>query len=404
LGRGHAHAALGRPAEARREYALAVADSRAAGDWFMVEHGHWYELHLVALPYQADDLGARARLAADGARAWARATGTATTATHGAQSALPLALLEGRWEEAGALAVAGRASAVVPVFQGALVALGTLARHRGAPARAWELVRALHPAGPATAPGDGYFPHDLAGLALAADLALDAGDPALAGSWIAAHGRWLAWSGAILWRAEHEVLRARHARLAGDPARARSHGEAALTHAEEPRQPLALLAAHRLLGELATADRCDDDAARHLDAALALAGACAAPYERALTLLALAELHAATSDREAARSALDEVRAICEPLEARPALARAEALAARLAAPAAPPPAYPAGLTAREVEVLRLVAAGLPDAQVAARLFLSPYTVKAHLRAIYGKLGVDNRTAAARFAVEHGLA
>jgi DNA-binding NarL/FixJ family response regulator len=56
------------------------------------------------------------------------------------------------------------------------------------------------------------------------------------------------------------------------------------------------------------------------------------------------------------------------------------------------------------VEVLRLVAAGLPDAQVAARLLLSPYTVKAHLRAIYGKLGVPSRAAATRVAVEHGLA
>ena len=73
-------------------------------------------------------------------------------------------------------------------------------------------------------------------------------------------------------------------------------------------------------------------------------------------------------------------------------------------AAAAVAPAYPAGLTAREVEVLRLVAAGLTDAQVAERLFLSPYTVKAHLRSIYGKLGVPSRNAATRFALEHRLA
>ena len=67
------------------------------------------------------------------------------------------------------------------------------------------------------------------------------------------------------------------------------------------------------------------------------------------------------------------------------------------------PPAYPAGLTAREVEVLRLVALGLSDAQVAERLFVSRPTVKAHLRSIYAKLDVPSRTAAARVAAEHGL-
>ncbi|HEX6739191.1 MAG TPA: LuxR C-terminal-related transcriptional regulator, partial [Vicinamibacteria bacterium] len=69
----------------------------------------------------------------------------------------------------------------------------------------------------------------------------------------------------------------------------------------------------------------------------------------------------------------------------------------------APPPRYPTGLTAREVEVLRLVAEGLTNAQVAARLFLSPRTVDRHLGSIYGKLGVATRTAAATFAIEHGL-
>ena len=63
----------------------------------------------------------------------------------------------------------------------------------------------------------------------------------------------------------------------------------------------------------------------------------------------------------------------------------------------------PPRLTAREVEVLRLVARGLTDVEVAARLFLSPRTVSTHLRSIYGKLDVSSRTAAARFATEHGL-
>ncbi len=64
---------------------------------------------------------------------------------------------------------------------------------------------------------------------------------------------------------------------------------------------------------------------------------------------------------------------------------------------------YPAGLTAREVEVLALVAQGLTDAEVAEKLVLSPRTVNAHLTSIYNKLGVNTRAAATRFAVEQKL-
>jgi predicted ATPase/class 3 adenylate cyclase/DNA-binding CsgD family transcriptional regulator len=64
---------------------------------------------------------------------------------------------------------------------------------------------------------------------------------------------------------------------------------------------------------------------------------------------------------------------------------------------------HPAGLTAREMEVLCLVAKGLTDAQVADRLVISPRTVNTHLTSIYSKLGVDSRTAATRYAIEHQL-
>jgi DNA-binding CsgD family transcriptional regulator len=53
--------------------------------------------------------------------------------------------------------------------------------------------------------------------------------------------------------------------------------------------------------------------------------------------------------------------------------------------------------------VLRLVAAGLSDAEAARRLFVSVRTVKAHLRSIYRKVGVSSRAAAVRFAAENGL-
>jgi DNA-binding NarL/FixJ family response regulator len=60
-------------------------------------------------------------------------------------------------------------------------------------------------------------------------------------------------------------------------------------------------------------------------------------------------------------------------------------------------------LTAREREVLRLVAAGLTNAAIATQLAISPTTVNAHVRAIYDKLGVHSRSAATRFALDHSL-
>jgi DNA-binding CsgD family transcriptional regulator len=69
-----------------------------------------------------------------------------------------------------------------------------------------------------------------------------------------------------------------------------------------------------------------------------------------------------------------------------------------------PPSTYPAGLTVREVEVLRLLAGGLTDLQIAEKLVLSPRTVHTHISSIYNKLDVSSRSAATRYAIEHHLA
>ena len=61
------------------------------------------------------------------------------------------------------------------------------------------------------------------------------------------------------------------------------------------------------------------------------------------------------------------------------------------------------GLTTREVEILRLVTSGLTNRQLAERLGVSTRTVDAHLRSIYGKLGIKSRSAATRYAIENHL-
>jgi DNA-binding NarL/FixJ family response regulator len=80
------------------------------------------------------------------------------------------------------------------------------------------------------------------------------------------------------------------------------------------------------------------------------------------------------------------------------------ALLARETPPqAGPTPDYPANLSAREVEVLKLAARGMTNARIAEELYISPRTVNAHMGSVYNKIGSSTRAEAARFATEHGL-
>ena len=97
----------------------------------------------------------------------------------------------------------------------------------------------------------GYFAPLLALQRLAADARARRGRPRRRrAAWLEAHDRWLAWSGAVRGRPRGSSPGPAYHRAAGDPPRRASTPSAALAHATEPRQPLALLAAHRLLGEL----------------------------------------------------------------------------------------------------------------------------------------------------------
>jgi DNA-binding NarL/FixJ family response regulator len=238
-----------------------------------------------------------------------------------------------------------------------------------------------------------------------ASLVVDEGDLPAARTWLDAHDRWLAWSGSVLWQAEGKLTWSAYHRAAGELDLAYHLATEALARATEPRQPLALLAAHRLLGELDTSAGRYDAAAAHLDEALALSTSCAAPYERALTLLAQAEWHAASGNREDAQALLDEVRATCVPLGAARALAQADALTARwrVGSPPGSSRAYPAGLTEREVAVLRLIASGKSNREIGAELFVSPRTIERHITNAYRKIDARGKADATAYVLRHHL-
>ena len=77
--------------------------------------------------------------------------------------------------------------------------------------------------------------------------------------------------------------------------------------------------------------------------------------------------------------------------------------AASAVAPPAPQGELPDGLTTREVEVLKLIAAGLANREIAARLFVTEATVKSHINRLFAKTGVQHRAQAVQYAYRHGL-
>ena len=87
----------------------------------------------------------------------------------------------------------------------------------------------------------------------------------------------------------------------------------------------------------------------------------------------------------------------------RPLMERAVVLQERVRSQPAKAPTYPGGLTEREVEVLRLIAQGRSNQDIAAELFISPNTVAHHVTNILNKTNTTNRTEAATYAAQHGL-
>jgi DNA-binding CsgD family transcriptional regulator len=402
------HAMQGRPDQARRAYEASRAAYENLDQHRLLAFVLRDELTYAVLPYLSDQLAERERVATAAEQAVLRGNAAGAIdepAEYARYPRLPLMVLEGEWRGARRiipmLAEYGAHAILRHILSGFL---GPLAREQGEKDLAWQQVHKTWPGGPSTEPGDGDIYYTLPLQRLAVELSLDSGDLASAREWLEAHDRWLTWSGAVLGLSEAQALRARYELASGNSEGAHRRAEQALAQASGPRQPLALLAAHRLLGELNNATGRSEAAGEHLRAALELADACSAPYERALTLLALAELRLTEGNNADVSALLEEARGICFDLGATPALARADALAARLPSGRRAPSAYPAGLTRREAEVLGHLAAGRSNKEIAAELFLSERTVERHITTVYRKIGTRRRTEAMAFALRHGLA
>ncbi len=398
-GLAYAYAALGKPDAARSAFSQAREIFRADGHLTMVMTTLFEELVLVVFPYQTDQPEERQRLETELEESF-----TALDAVFDSRAARTTrvlsAMLEGSWDEVFAIAEQSGLR-MLRLLSNTIVA--PLARHQGDANRAWALIHEALPDGPDTALGDsaGYL---LPLRMLAVALSLDVRDLDAARRWLDDLERWLEWSGCVSGRAGAHLGWAAYYLVSGDVAAAKAQAEKALVAASTPRQPHALLVTQRVLGQLALVEKKPDDAEPSLIAALALADACGARHERAMILLSMAELARLRGDYGLARTHLAEVRALCTPMGAALTLARADALAARLPVTSASGSvSLPAGLTAREGEVLKLLAGGLSNADIAERLSLSTRTINAHLTNIYGKLGVSSRGAAIRYALDNGL-
>jgi DNA-binding CsgD family transcriptional regulator/tetratricopeptide (TPR) repeat protein len=402
LGLGIAHAALGRPDEAHRAFTRARELFAEFDHHAVMAFTLLHEMRDVALTYGASDPAARRQFASEAEAALGRALGALQPGISPRLAWLGCLVHDGRWEAAHQILVDLPAPSNTYLRREVTCTRAVLARHRGEQEIAWAQIRPLFPQGPETEPGDLIHQEGLFLQLIAADLCLDREDLAGARKWLEAHDRWLTWSQSVLGRADGEVAWARCYRAAGDLTVARSRGTEALALAAAPDQPLVRLAAHRLLGEIETHACNYAEAEPHLTVALELAAACEVPFERALTLLALAELRLATEAIGEAAHLLDDVRRICVSLGAAPTLGRADALAARCT-PQSAVDDRPGGLTQREMDVLRLLVAGKSNPEIAAALFISRDTARTHVANIFRKLDVRTRAEAVDHAHRHGL-
>ncbi|MGA7671215.1 MAG: AAA family ATPase [Nitrolancea sp.] len=394
-GLGYAYAALGQVKAARSAFSAARKIFKSADHRNMVLSTLFDELVLAVLPYHADQPLERERLEAELREAFATIEDIFEPGSDRV-TGLVSRVLEGEWSDAVEIM---EQNDLRFIRLTGLTLLAPLAFHQGDRDRAWSLVREGLPSGWDTERGDSAG-HIVPLRALTVMLSIETGDLDAARRWLDAFDHWLEWSGGVYGQADVLLCRAAFMQATGDLTAAREHASQALIAAGAPRQPLTMLASRRLLGELDLAEGRLNEAETQLTASLKLAETCHARHEQALTLLALARLFQSRGDIPSARAYIAAVRDICTPMGATLTLEQADELDANLIDT---PSSLPAGLTPREGEVLKLLATGLSNAEIADRLSLSIRTIHAHLTTIYSKLGVSSRGAAIRFALDHDL-
>jgi DNA-binding CsgD family transcriptional regulator len=288
--------------------------------------------------------------------------------------------LRGAWANAEAEASAACGDLIgIDVFAVAdgRYLLGDLCRRRGDLAGAEEAYVRAHEAGRDPQPG----------LAL---LRLAQGRSGAASASIAA--ALVACTGGRLARARLLAAQVDIAIVAGDTGLAEgAAAEVAEIAAEFESDGLAAVA-HSCRGAVGLAQGQVVTALASLRLALAAWQELEVPYEVARTRALLAEAYRSLGDDDAASRECAAARTVFERLGARPDLRTLDARNAP-----------PGGLTPREVEVLRLVASGQSNREVAANLVISEKTAARHVANIYAKLGLSSRSAATAFAHRHAL-
>ena len=401
LGAALARAHFGDPAGARAHFEAgrelyAALDHHAVMAFSMLS-----ELRESVIPYATRDVAYRRRLGVDASEALSRAAGSFPEGLSSQRALLAVYFLDGRWHEARAIAedVANHGTAMLR--REVVLTMGAIDRAQGRFDDAWSMVGMALPSGRDTIPGTTLFPESTEAMLIAIDLAIDQADLVNARAWLETYDRWIAWSQARLGVADSQLRWARIFHAEGKVDRATSMVHATIEAAQHPEQPLVLIAAWRLLGEIRAGEGRSAEARAQLEASLDLATVCQAPYEQALTLASLVSTSIDLGEFELATRQSELALAIVEQLELTPLRQRLATMAPHLPANRT---GLDDGLTPRERDVLKLVALGMTDAAIGEALFISPRTASQHLRSIYGKLGVSSRAAATRYAIEHELA
>lgn len=155
-------------------------------------------------------------------------------------------------------------------------------------------------------------------------------------------------------------------------------------------------------GDIAARQQHWQEAAGHYRAAMTAHRQAGHAHDAVLAMIGLGRATYRLGDRDGAIRLLREAESAASEIASPQRLAEVRSALAETGETAAGP--LPGGLTARQAEVLRLLAAGMSNKQIAGELYLSPATVERHLATIYRKLSVSGRVEATRYALSSGLA